>query len=405
MRCKLCSDAIAIEAPGRSRRRSRSSSGRGSEMQPFVARPVSSCRKIPLPRPGTAGDDVVLHDRELAVGDGRAPERFAPAAERRRGAAGDVPEAVVGGRARVLVPPVAAAQPAVAERDARDRGRGRRPSGRARTCRSASCRRPRGAVRESPPAADAGAPRPEDAPAALADASASPSSSAAVGATTLIRCGQASTSASASVSIAAARVRCLPHGRPAAVPRDDRPGDGRRARARRGTRGARSAPRSCARFASPTSASTAARTPVRSSSTGPSRATSVDVFRRLYAARFPIRRLEPIARFGGSDDRSMAADNTSAFNCRYAVAPAPRRWSVHAYGEAIDVEHRREPVSRGRPGAAACGPRVHGPDARYRRGMAVAGGVLVRAFASVGWLWGGRWTGSPDWQHFSKTGG
>jgi len=37
--------------------------------------------------------------------------------------------------------------------------------------------------------------------------------------------------------------------------------------------------------------------------------------------------------------------------------------------------------------------------------MAVAGGVLVRAFASVGWLWGGRWSGSPDWQHFSKTGG
>jgi D-alanyl-D-alanine carboxypeptidase len=42
---------------------------------------------------------------------------------------------------------------------------------------------------------------------------------------------------------------------------------------------------------------------------------------------------------------------------------------------------------------------------RYRPGMAVPGGVLVRAFASVGWLWGGRWTGSPDWQHFSATGG
>ena len=42
---------------------------------------------------------------------------------------------------------------------------------------------------------------------------------------------------------------------------------------------------------------------------------------------------------------------------------------------------------------------------RYRRGMAVAGGVLVRAFASVGWLWGGRWAGTPDYQHFSSTGG
>src|SRR5690606_15639222 len=43
------------------------------------------------------------------------------------------------------------------------------------------------------------------------------------------------------------------------------------------------------------------------------------VFRRLYEARFPIRRIEPVDRYGGSDDASMAADNTSAFNCRSAV--------------------------------------------------------------------------------------
>src|SRR5260221_2447143 len=73
------------------------------------------------------------------------------------------------------------------------------------------------------------------------------------------------------------------------------------------------------------------------------------VFRRLYAARFPIRRMEPIAKYGGSDPRSMAADNTSGFNCRYAVPAGQKRWSVHAYGEAIDVDtlenphlHRRE---------------------------------------------------------------
>jgi hypothetical protein len=36
--------------------------------------------------------------------------------------------------------------------------------------------------------------------------------------------------------------------------------------------------------------------------------------------------------------------------------------------------------------------------------MAVRGGLLVSAFASVGWRWGGRWAGSPDYQHFSATG-
>ncbi len=128
------------------------------------------------------------------------------------------------------------------------------------------------------------------------------------------------------------------------------------------------------------------------------------VFRRLYAARFPIRRMEPVAAFGGSDDRSMAADNTSGFNCRYAVAPGPKRWSVHAYGEAIDVNTVENPYLEGGQVLPPAG-RAYIDRSRYRRGMAVAGGVLVRAFASVGWLWGGRWTASPDWQHFSKTGG
>ena len=40
----------------------------------------------------------------------------------------------------------------------------------------------------------------------------------------------------------------------------------------------------------------------------------------------------------------------------------------------------------------------------YRPGMAVAGGVLTNAFASVGWGWGGVWS-NPDYQHFSANGG
>ncbi len=128
------------------------------------------------------------------------------------------------------------------------------------------------------------------------------------------------------------------------------------------------------------------------------------VFRLLYGARFPIRRMEPIAGFGGSDDRSMAADNTSGFNCRYAVAPGPRRWSVHAYGEAIDVNTVENPYLEGGRVLPPAG-RAYVDRSHYRKGMAVAAGVLVRAFASVGWLWGGRWSTSPDWQHFSKTGG
>ena len=128
------------------------------------------------------------------------------------------------------------------------------------------------------------------------------------------------------------------------------------------------------------------------------------VFSRLYAEHFPIRRMRPIDAYGGSDERSLEADNTAAFNCRYAVASGPKRWSVHSYGLAIDVNPVENPYVEG--------GRVHPRSGRafldrshYRLGMAVRGGLLVNAFASVGWPWGGRWTGSPDYQHFSSTGG
>jgi hypothetical protein len=128
------------------------------------------------------------------------------------------------------------------------------------------------------------------------------------------------------------------------------------------------------------------------------------VFARLYAARFPIRRMRPIDAYGGDDERSMAADNTSAFNCRYAVGPGPARWSAHAYGRAIDVDPVENPyLERGKVHPRA--GRAYLNRSKVRRGMAVPGGLLVRAFAAVGWSWGGRWTGSPDYQHFSSTGG
>jgi len=126
----------------------------------------------------------------------------------------------------------------------------------------------------------------------------------------------------------------------------------------------------------------------------------VAVFRRLYAARFPIRRLRKVDAYRGSDDASMAADNTSAFNCRFV--PGTRRWSQHAYGEAIDVNPVENPYLQGARVRPPAGRRFL-DRSRARPGMAVAGGALVRAFAAVGWQWGGRWA-TPDYQHFSATG-
>ena len=124
----------------------------------------------------------------------------------------------------------------------------------------------------------------------------------------------------------------------------------------------------------------------------------VDVFRQLWAERFPIRRLQPVSAYRGDDDASMAADNTSGFNCRFVGGTT--RWSMHAYGEAIDVNTVENPYVRGSTVSPPAG-RAFLDRSRYRKGMAVRDGVLVRAFASVGWKWGASF---GDYQHFSTTG-
>jgi hypothetical protein len=128
----------------------------------------------------------------------------------------------------------------------------------------------------------------------------------------------------------------------------------------------------------------------------------VDVMRRLYAARFPIRRMVPVDAYGGDDYRSIEADNTSAFNCRPVAGTS--RWSEHAYGRAIDLDPLENPYVSG-------GSTSHPASRRYldrsRRlpGTIHAGDVVVRAFAAAGWGWGGTWSGDRDYQHFSASGG
>jgi hypothetical protein len=98
----------------------------------------------------------------------------------------------------------------------------------------------------------------------------------------------------------------------------------------------------------------------------------------------------------------MAANNTSAFNCR--KVSGSRRWSEHAYGRAIDVNPLRNPyVTRGGRVSPPAG-RPYANRSLRAAGMIHGGDRVVRAFATAGWEWGGHWSGSRDYQHFSSTG-
>jgi hypothetical protein len=125
-------------------------------------------------------------------------------------------------------------------------------------------------------------------------------------------------------------------------------------------------------------------------------------FRKLFAKRFPIRRMHLVDSYGADDFRSIEADNTSAFNCRRVAGSSS--WSQHAYGHAIDINPIENPYIYANGTTSHPASKPYLDRSRYRRGMAVAGRALVNAFDAVGWGWGGRWSPAKDTQHFSSNG-
>jgi D-alanyl-D-alanine carboxypeptidase len=127
------------------------------------------------------------------------------------------------------------------------------------------------------------------------------------------------------------------------------------------------------------------------------------VFQKLFEANFPIQSMKPIENFGGDDERSMKANNTSAFNCR--PIKSSKVFSEHAYGRAIDINPLQNPFAKA-PKALGT---TNNQDFHDRAAVAAKPGVItansvpVKAFKQIGWGWGGRWRTNKDYQHFSAT--
>lgn len=126
------------------------------------------------------------------------------------------------------------------------------------------------------------------------------------------------------------------------------------------------------------------------------------VFKKLYDQRYPIRKMELVDVYKGSDFDSIEAGNTSAFNCRQATGSS--NWSRHAFGMAVDLNPCENPYVN------TAGTISHKRCAKYYKnrsakqpGVITAGDKTVRAFRTIGWNWGGSWAGTKDYQHFSDS--
>lgn len=134
------------------------------------------------------------------------------------------------------------------------------------------------------------------------------------------------------------------------------------------------------------------------------------VFRKLYELRFPIRHMLLDDAYGPKSARPADGDVSDAFECRQAVvspctsstSKGTGHWSEHAYGHAVDLNPVENPY-------VGCGmsrdtrSRPYRDRSRLRPGMVTAD--VVAAFRSIGWGWGGSWSGATkDYMHFSASG-
>jgi hypothetical protein len=126
----------------------------------------------------------------------------------------------------------------------------------------------------------------------------------------------------------------------------------------------------------------------------------VRIFQSLYQHEFTIERMVPIEDYGGNDDASMAANNTSAFNCRDTTGK-PGVFSNHSWGRAIDINPLMNPYVKGDQ-VLPPGGRKYLDRSKAFPGSILNNGFAVRTFESKGWAWGGRWLDRQDYQHFEK---
>ena len=130
------------------------------------------------------------------------------------------------------------------------------------------------------------------------------------------------------------------------------------------------------------------------------------MFERLYKLHFPIRHLT-LAAHGPDGERPKDTDISGSFECRKAV-PSPCDTGGARHGQctrtdwpstSIPVENPYVGCGQSRDPAA----QKYRKRSPHRKGMVTANAIA--AFRSVGWGWGGAWTGNTkDYMHFSVNG-
>lgn len=130
----------------------------------------------------------------------------------------------------------------------------------------------------------------------------------------------------------------------------------------------------------------------------------LEIFRVLFDASYPIERMVLIDEYDADDERSMLANNSSAFNFRFIAGT--NKLSNHSRGLAVDINPLYNPyVKRRKDGTLFVSPEAARPYADRSREFPCkidAGDLCCREFLRHGFVWGGDWHSLKDYQHFEK---
>ncbi len=121
----------------------------------------------------------------------------------------------------------------------------------------------------------------------------------------------------------------------------------------------------------------------------------IGIFKEIKKIKFPVAKVIPVCAYDWSDSASMSDDNTSAFNYRFIKGT--KKLSNHALGRAVDINPLFNPQIKK--------DEILPPNGSYkssRPGTITRNSPVVEFFKKKGWIWGGDWKSSKDYQHFEK---
>lgn len=139
---------------------------------------------------------------------------------------------------------------------------------------------------------------------------------------------------------------------------------------------------------------------------------TLKVFYELYQIKYPIQRMSLVDDYDASDEKSMSANNTSAFN--YRLITGTTRLSKHGQGLAIDINPKINPCVSYRNGKVSLVEPANGKKyiqrntkkckGKYAEYMIHKNDKVYKIFKKYGFSWGGDWSTKKDYQHFEYTG-